>query len=435
MIFFLLLAILFWVFYKRIIIILIHAYVHTRRYFTKRLLDTKINNMYCKFDGVQEIIMISSYDLSKNFYSMTKKTLQRKHDYLGRVYDIIFRECVGTKWGDIWLRMKKPLDGYFNNGTVRNYYDVLDNCIDVWVREKFELCLGEFELCLGDLELDKLTMKFLAVMVFGSVVDDDLDRLHKLAVLHNKVLPLMSEYSPIRYGFKIGFSEEIQKLEKLNIEWINFIKSMMNKSEGLVAHLALESVYRFDHKKIIHTLYEIILFNADIMTNAITHIIWDLARNQDVQTKLIDSIKNSDDSYVKKVIIESARLHPGILNTFTDLITEDLVLERKTFPSGTMFSLDTHRINTDHTIWNNPLEFNPDRYNENNIDKVYRFGLGQRKCIGRVPADIILQKVVQKIFSKYKITNLLNFSDEISDSIYKNVADGCISNIVKVHLQ
>jgi len=433
------------VFYKRIIQMLIRLWIGVRRYLyvsiTNKyasLTSEKNHGIYYGYDGPNRIVMIGSYNLSKNFYSLTKKILERNHDYLGRTYDILFKECIGTKWGETWLKMKKPLDGYFNNGSVRDYYELLDNCIDNWIKSKFEIKIrgyDHFELCLGDLELDKLTMNFLAVMVFGKVTDEDLDRLYELAKLHEKILPMMSEYSPIRYGFRVGFQKEINDIRLLNKKWIEFMTDIIGKSEGLVNHFASEPTYMNDQKKIIHTLYEIILFNADIMTNAITHIIRDLALNPDIQEDLINAIKKSDMEYIKRIITESARLHPGILNTFTDLVSDDFVFEDFTFPSGTMFSLDTFMINTDPNMWSNPLVFNPNRYDNEDIDKVYRFGLGQRKCIGRISADVILQKVIQKIFSVYYVVPIQNTFDKKEEKSYVNIATGCIDNVVKIYIQ
>lgn len=407
--------------FKKAIQFGVNIYIKTKKTLYKYpvALDPK-DRLYYHFDQDVPIVMIGSYKYAKELYTFQKK-LYRDHSYFGYVYDILFKECIGTKYGEIWLEMKKPLDQYFSGGSVKKYYDELDECIDQWFSEKFNSY--NVTVRLGQLGLNMLTMKFLVIMGFGRSGDEKI--LQELSELHEKVVPLLN--SPLRYGIKLCQNEEINLVRQLYVKWVEFI-NIMDNSE-LITHLMHHQNQIYDQKKLIHTLYELIMFNADVMINAITYLIWDIGSHADVQERLINNLDDAE--YLNKVIIESARLHPGVLTTFTDTNSEEIIIGNYKFPPKTLFSLDTKMINTDSNIWDNPNKFNPNRITEDSINKVFRFGMGQRKCIGRISADIILKKVITKIFSMYRVEIMENNINIAGSSVLSNLANGNSDNVVR----
>lgn len=377
--------------------------------------------MYIIYDGPQQIVMITTYHLTKKLNSMTNQ-MYRDHSYLGHAYNILFSECIGTHSGGVWVTMKKPLDSFFSSGSMLQYNDTLDKCVDEWFEEKFQN-KKTIEISLNKLDIDKLTINFLTTVVFGQVVD-----LNDLVVLHEQIVPLMGQRSGIRYGFKIGYHHELELIQKLYFKWIDIIKNNSTNSSGLISHLLSNEIYQNDSKKLIHTLYETVLFNVDIMINAISMLIWDIGSDEKVQDKLIKNNK-----YLNHVVLESARLHPGVVNTFTDSIKNEVIIEGHKFPINTMFSFDVREINRDPNVWINPNVFNPDRFDDDATleQKVYRFGTGPRKCIGRGPADSIIKKVIMKILASYKIKILDKEMKIAKNGTLNNLANGSMTNIVQ----
>jgi len=124
-----------------------------------------------------------------------------------------------------------------------------------------------------------------------------------------------------------------------------------------------------------------------------------LATNQHVQDKLrkeADEIFNGrttlehDDyeklKYTGCVIRESMRLHPPVEAVFKESIKEDVIAGHK-IPPKTMVRVNFYAVQRDPKYWDKPEEFIPDRFNEDNIDKIpamsyLPFSVGTRKCIG-----------------------------------------------------
>ena len=421
-------------------------YIEIYKFIDQQLIfNQKIDNKHLslKYDGAQRIVMIKSYNYAKKINTINTK---RKHNYLGYIYKKLFKECIGTKYGNEWLNMKKPLDKYFNSASVKYFYDMLDNCITEWFNKK--LNKSNVVLSLSELDIDELTMKFLLIMIFGKNIltkelNNHLIELKSLSKIHNQILLIMGNNYAIRYGFLFGHNEEIALVKELCNRWILFIEKMIelsdNDSNNLISHLINIDIYNKNHTKLIHTLYELILFNTDIMINAISYLLWDIGTNADVRNKLTDEISylnreniTYDDisnlCYLNKVINESARLHPGVIQTFSETNIDSIILDKYEFSPGTQFSIDVNMVNRDPKIWKNANKFDPERYLTNDdFHKIYRFGLGPRRCIGRIPADYILKKVMVKIFLDYSI--LMSDKKLITPNpILSNLSNGLLTN-------
>lgn len=409
---------------------LISLYIWYKRIMAKT--NDLSSGMYIKWDGAQQIIMISSYALTKKFNTIMMNKTYRNHTYLGYAYTTLFSECIGTHYGNTWIKMKKPLDSFFSSGAMTTHHVLLDKCIDQWYNEKFG-SKQMVEISLNELDIDVLTIKFLAIIVFGEATDKNLSDLSELILLHEKIVPLMGPSTGIRYGFKIGYEKELDLIRLLYTKWNCLIFDHIENPSGLLLHLVGNEIYVTDTRKLIHTLYETILFNVDIMINAMAMLIWDIGKNQMIQDKLRREICEGHETYLNCVVSESARLHPGVLNTFTDSIREEIEIDQHKFPAHTMFSFDVEKINKDPDVWTNPNVFNPDRF-ESDLSlfpKVYRFGLGPRKCIGRGPADRIIKKTILKILSTYKIRIIDDTICLGKNAILTNLANGSVSNVIQ----
>ncbi|EFC38517.1 predicted protein [Naegleria gruberi] len=162
-----------------------------------------------------------------------------------------------------------------------------------------------------------------------------------------------------------------------------------------------------------------------------------LAKRPDIQQKLYDNIQNVlgdreptfDDyeklTYVNAFIMETLRVH-GPVGGIIKVAKKDVELGEFKIPKNTSILLSLAQACNSDKNWENPTEFNPDRFPDAETQLRYQhsfswmpFSMANRKCIGYKFALIELNAIFTKLVRKYKL-ELLN--DESVDPIGKAVA-------------
>lgn len=146
--------------------------------------------------------------------------------------------------------------------------------------------------------------------------------------------------------------------------------------------------------------------NFHSSTKAIAFMAYELALNQDIQQKLYEEIQMVNESlgdgqltfdalsklkYLDQVIDETLRKWPPATLT-TRKCTKDIELDLGdgkivSIERGTGIWIPIHSVHNDPNNFENPTEFDPERFNEENRHKIKSgsyipFGIGLRKCIG-----------------------------------------------------
>ncbi|ORX94392.1 cytochrome P450 [Basidiobolus meristosporus CBS 931.73] len=107
--------------------------------------------------------------------------------------------------------------------------------------------------------------------------------------------------------------------------------------------------------------------------------------------------------YINAVIKEAMRLIPPVANLGTRESTKPAEFQGKMFPAGSYFGPDVYAIQRDPRYWNNPTEFNPERFLQEEKVAPYSwlpFSGGSRQCVGlnfsmieqRVTLSMLLRK-------------------------------------------
>lgn len=92
--------------------------------------------------------------------------------------------------------------------------------------------------------------------------------------------------------------------------------------------------------------------------------------------------------YINAIAKETMRLHPVAPMLVPRLARDDVKIAGYDIPKGTLILVNTWTIGRDSKIWENPYEFEPERFLEKNIDvkghdyELLPFGAGRRMCPG-----------------------------------------------------
>lgn len=107
--------------------------------------------------------------------------------------------------------------------------------------------------------------------------------------------------------------------------------------------------------------------------------------------RLVSEADSPDLHYIHAIIKETMRLHPPIPMVMRKG-AEDCEVDGKMIPKGSLVCINTWAMGRDQKIWENPLEFRPERFLESeggsNIDikghhfELLPFGSGRRGCPG-----------------------------------------------------
>lgn len=92
--------------------------------------------------------------------------------------------------------------------------------------------------------------------------------------------------------------------------------------------------------------------------------------------------------YMQAVVKETLRLYPPASIPAPRQFTEDCMISGHFVPKGTWLILNLKKIQTDPCVWNDPMEFKPERFltSHKNVDvrglnpELTPFGAGRRAC-------------------------------------------------------
>nr|AZR39454.1 cytochrome P450 [Agasicles hygrophila] len=180
-----------------------------------------------------------------------------------------------------------------------------------------------------------------------------------------------------------------------------------------------ENSPEFTEEDIINETVTFMLAGQDSVGATLAFALYYIAKNQEVQEQIINEITLMDINdrvtlkdlnnmkYLEQVIKETLRLAPAV-PMITRVLTEDVALDKTILPKGTNIFISpftTHRL---EEYFHDPLKFIPDRFEENNLEKIHPyaflpFSLGPRNCIGSKFAILELKTLLYYFLKKFEI--------------------------------
>ncbi|XP_041462042.1 leukotriene-B4 omega-hydroxylase 3-like [Lytechinus variegatus] len=163
----------------------------------------------------------------------------------------------------------------------------------------------------------------------------------------------------------------------------------------------------------------------DTTSSALTWLIYLMATHPEYQTKVQEEVDelfkdrenreiNSEDlrntPFLMKCIKESKRMYSFICPG--RLLTEPLVIDGYTIPTGTVVAMFTYQLHHNPEVWGDDhMTFKPSRFDRENVESrdsfaFIPFSAGARNCIGQQFALQEMQIAAIRIFDKFGFTLL-----------------------------
>ncbi|KAL6067322.1 Cytochrome P450 family-dependent fatty acid hydroxylase [Balamuthia mandrillaris] len=141
-----------------------------------------------------------------------------------------------------------------------------------------------------------------------------------------------------------------------------------------------------------------------------------LAKNPDVEQKLIDEVDTvlkgekptmqtvSEMPYLRKVLDETLRLYPPVPSDGRTAKDDDVLPDGTKVPAGTILVYSAYVMGRSKEHWDEPLRFNPDRWDKplKNPRAFVPFHAGPQTCLGKPMAYLEAKMVVSQILQKFR---------------------------------
>jgi cytochrome P450 len=135
----------------------------------------------------------------------------------------------------------------------------------------------------------------------------------------------------------------------------------------------------------------------DTTATTLAFALWALGRHPDIQNRVAKEVATFDGrpltpsdvsqlGYTVQVVREALRLCPPVVVAGRTAM-RDIEVDGYRVQAGSMVLVGVFGMQRDPALWDNPLDFNPDRFSQENISRLDRwryipFGAGPRSCIG-----------------------------------------------------
>jgi len=189
----------------------------------------------------------------------------------------------------------------------------------------------------------------------------------------------------------------------------------INKSGGLLPLLSEQ----MSSKQLRDQLFTLFFAGQDTSANAILWTLYHLAKYPDVQDKVRKEVNNlwpnsSDASginaenieqmqYLNAVIDESMRLYPPVYASYRD-VKEDTQLGKYKLKKNSLLILSSYVTHRHPDLWENPNEFDPERFNNKKPKgfAFYPYGGGKRICLGMHLAKMEITTILALLVAHLK---------------------------------
>ncbi|KAJ8913637.1 hypothetical protein NQ315_007354 [Exocentrus adspersus] len=244
-----------------------------------------------------------------------------------------------------------------------------------------------------------------------------------------RALGIKSVPTDIADFFTKVVSDTVTYREKNNVLRKDFLQLLIDlrrddKDEQHTGHDVERDGKSLSMDEIVAQSFVFFLAGFETSSTSTTFALFELATHQDIQdrlrTEILDTLKKHDNKitydslsemkYLDQVVNETMRLRT-VAQLLQRMCTkdykvpgEDLIIEK-----GTTVFISVMGAQKDEEYWENPQEFNPDRFNEKNKNNVVQyasmpFGEGPRACIGERFGLMQVKVGLTCLLRKFKVT-------------------------------
>ncbi|WVZ60392.1 hypothetical protein U9M48_010424 [Paspalum notatum var. saurae] len=257
---------------------------------------------------------------------------------------------------------------------------------------------------------------------FKGIVTDSIKIGASLSIA--QFIPWLRWMDPVDQKIFIAHEERRDRLTvKIMEEHAKALKQRGAQQHFIDALFTLREKYDLSDINVICLLWDMITAGTDTTVISVEWTMAELVRNPRVQEKLqeeLDRVVGRDRvlletdfqnlPYLQAVAKESLRLHPPTPLMLPHKASASVKIAGYDIPKGANVIVNVWAVARDPKVWDNPLEFRPERFLKENIDikgadfRVLPFGAGRRVCPGAQLGINLVTSMIGHMVHHYKWT-------------------------------
>ncbi|MFC7203532.1 cytochrome P450 [Haloferax namakaokahaiae] len=364
--------------------------------------------------GMDELYVLAHPDYFEQAF-VTEPDSVVKGDEFGAA----FGDAVLSVEGAEWRRQRAELDPFFRWDRVTEYAPVMrrqvERRIETWGEQ------SSFSL---EAEMKHITLDIIFATILGRELELDGDER-----VRNAAAGLNGRFAPSSWALPRWIPtpsrRRFDKAERVLREEVRELVETAN-TESLAARLAdaLGSEYPETVESMENQLVGMIFAGHETTALALTFTFYSLATNPEVYEEAVEEVERvvgdgpvtNDEldqlSVLERVLKEALRLYPPV-HTIPRETAKPFPVGECEIPAGTDIHLSIIQVHRDGRWYDQPLEFDPDRWRETETrtgtetDRpryaYIPFGAGPRSCLGRAFALTEAKIVLATVLRDYDI--------------------------------
>ncbi|NJM75703.1 MAG: cytochrome P450 [Acaryochloridaceae cyanobacterium RU_4_10] len=361
----------------------------------------------------------------------------RKPDFFLKPMGLVQGQGLFSSEGEQWRKHRRLMQPAFHQKQLVDLHAVMLNCVQSLLAEWAEKPDGTAIDIAA--EMTRLTLKIVSLALFSVDISDESNRLGQalrtaLEYVYYRLTTPLALPIWIPTPQNLNFRQAKQNLDRIVLEIIQSRRQDPTPRCDLLSMLLAaqdeETVEGMSDRQLLDEV--ITLINAGHETTA-TALAWTwylLGTHPNVMANLVDEVQtvlNGNDptfeklpqlQYTRRVLDESLRLCPPGLGLAPRAALEDDEIQGYFIPKGSIFNIAFYFISRHPDFWNNPEQFDPDRFLPEQVAQRPKFaylpfGAGQHVCIGRNFALMEFTMILAAIAQRFHIELVPNQSIEI----------------------
>ena len=338
--------------------------------------------------------------------------------------------------GDRWRRLRKAVNGPFALPKMKSYMEFFSKA------NKSILGFLEEESGKGEkMDVRDLVRRYVintvGAVALGMDVNAFVDRDCEL-MKQGSSLSEMWRWIVVMMMPSIAALFKVQVYNQKAEKWFTSLMRRYIKTKPLDGNDVLSLLMKihredpkdFDQVGVEKTILQFFFDGYNSSSDAITGVIAFIVANPDCMTRLREEIdevfENKDDgdieitqselvgmSYLDGCVNEALRI--AALPATSRRVTKAYKIPGTeiTLPVGVSVLIPLKSLHLDPEFWENPTEFNPDRWNAENKSKIRSgtygpFGMGPRACLGSIFAKFMMKMIIVYMVRFFEIENCDN---------------------------